>query len=136
MAGIQTLVSWSFQVFRGWPYIASAKTSSRSIESSMARNASREFSTWDSVSGISNYAVRPGQDTDFFLRALAHFRIRIDREPEQAVVLRMARAQGLSVYDAAYLELAYREKLPLATLDRRLGEAARLTGVQLFEKGR
>jgi predicted nucleic acid-binding protein len=75
------------------------------------------------------------RETDLFLRALAQFRIRIDREPEQASVLRMARAQGLSVYDAAYLELAYREKLPLATLDRRLGEAARLTGVQLFEKG-
>jgi len=47
----------------------------------------------------------------------------------------MARAQGLSVYDAAYLELAYREKLPLATLNRRLGEAARVMDVQLFEKG-
>ncbi|HEX4137780.1 MAG TPA: type II toxin-antitoxin system VapC family toxin [Bryobacteraceae bacterium] len=46
----------------------------------------------------------------------------------------MARTQGLSVYDAAYPELAYREKLPLATLDRRLSEAARLVGVQLFEK--
>ncbi|MGA2712773.1 MAG: type II toxin-antitoxin system VapC family toxin [Xanthobacteraceae bacterium] len=76
------------------------------------------------------------RETDLFLRALAQFRIRIDREPEQASVLRMARAQGLSVYDAAYLEVAHREKLPLATLDRRLGEAARLTGVQLFEKGR
>jgi predicted nucleic acid-binding protein len=75
------------------------------------------------------------QETDFFLRALAVFRIRIDREPEQAGVLRMARTQGLSVYDAAYLELAHREKLPLATLDRRLAEAARLVGVQLFEKG-
>ncbi|HEX4134721.1 MAG TPA: type II toxin-antitoxin system VapC family toxin [Bryobacteraceae bacterium] len=74
------------------------------------------------------------RETDFFLRMLALFRIRIDREPEDAGVLRMARAQGLSVYDAAYLELAYREKLPLATLDRRLGEAARLIGVQLFEK--
>ena len=73
------------------------------------------------------------QETDFFLRALALLRIRIDRDPEHAGVLRIARAQGLSVYDAAYLELAYREKLPLAALDRRLGEAARLTGVQLFE---
>jgi predicted nucleic acid-binding protein len=75
------------------------------------------------------------QETDFFLRALALFRIRIEREPDDAGVLAIARAQGLSVYDAAYLELAYREKLPLATLDRRLGEAARLVGVQLFKKG-
>jgi predicted nucleic acid-binding protein len=62
------------------------------------------------------------RETDLFLRALAQFRIRIDREPEQAGVLKMARTQGLSIYDAAYLELAHREKLPLATLDRRLGE--------------
>jgi predicted nucleic acid-binding protein len=74
------------------------------------------------------------RDTDFFLRVLAQFRIRIDRDPGQADVLRMARAQGLSVYAAAYLEVASRAKLPLATLDRRLGEAARLMGVQLFEK--
>ena len=74
-------------------------------------------------------------ETDLFLRALALFRIRIDREPEHAGVLRIARARGLSVYDAAYLELAHRERLPLATLDRRLGEAARLMGVQPFEKG-
>src|SRR5580658_6059254 len=72
------------------------------------------------------------RDTDFFLRALAQFRIRIDREPEHAGVLQMARARGLSVYDAAYLELANRERLPLATLDRRMGEAALLMGVQLF----
>jgi predicted nucleic acid-binding protein len=32
------------------------------------------------------------QETDFFLRALALFRIRIDREPEHAGVLRIARA--------------------------------------------
>ncbi len=75
------------------------------------------------------------RDTEFFLRALAQFRIRIERQPEQDAVLRIARTQNLSVYDAAYLELAYRERLPLATLDRRLGEAARLMGVELFEKG-
>jgi predicted nucleic acid-binding protein len=73
-------------------------------------------------------------DTDLFLRALAQFRIRIDREPEQVDVLNMARTQGLSVYDAAYLELAHRERLPLATLDRRLGQAARLMDVELFEE--
>jgi predicted nucleic acid-binding protein len=74
------------------------------------------------------------RETDLFLEALAQFRIRIDREPEQNDVLRMARAHALSVYDAAYLELAYREKLPLATLDRRLGEAGRIMGVQLFAR--
>src|ERR1700712_1072384 len=71
-------------------------------------------------------------DTGLFLQALAQFRIRVDRQPEQSFVLRAAREHNLSVYDAAYLELAYREKVPLATLDRRLADAARRVGVALF----
>jgi len=38
---------------------------------------------------------------------------------------------GLTTYDAAYLLLALREGLPLATLDRRLALAARARGVAL-----
>lgn len=44
-------------------------------------------------------------------------------------VAALAREQGLSVYDASYLDLAMREGLPLATLDDRLQEAARRCGV-------
>ena len=36
----------------------------------------------------------------------------------------LARKRKLTVYDAAYLELAQRERLPLATLDRGLEKAA------------
>jgi predicted nucleic acid-binding protein len=39
--------------------------------------------------------------------------------------LALARRHGLSVYDAAYLELAIRESLPLATLDQALARVAR-----------
>lgn len=39
--------------------------------------------------------------------------------------LTLARRYGLSVYDAAYLELAIRESLPLATLDQALAKVAR-----------
>ena len=46
-------------------------------------------------------------------------------------VLRLARTHRLSVYDAAYLELAQREGLPLATLDSALGRAAISEGVEL-----
>jgi predicted nucleic acid-binding protein len=46
-------------------------------------------------------------------------------------VLPLAREQGLSCYDAAYLELARRLGLPLATLDRALRRAAGRVGVAL-----
>lgn len=42
----------------------------------------------------------------------------------------IARTQLLSVYDAAYLELALRRSLPLATQDQSLKEAALRLGVE------
>jgi len=44
----------------------------------------------------------------------------------------LARAFRLSAYDAAYLELARRERLPLATLDEQLKAAASQAGVRLL----
>jgi predicted nucleic acid-binding protein len=63
-------------------------------------------------------------DTAAFLLSLSRLRIRVDRVPDENGVLRLARAHRLSVYDAAYLELAHREGLPLATLDADLQKAA------------
>ena len=55
-------------------------------------------------------------------------------DPKQsfAQILPMARQQGLSQYDAAYLELAVREGLALATLDGELQRAAQAVGVELL----
>ncbi|MCE5230909.1 type II toxin-antitoxin system VapC family toxin [bacterium] len=47
-------------------------------------------------------------------------------------VLDLARDYGLTAYDAAYLELAMRLGLPIATLDKVLTKAAEKAGVQLF----
>ena len=46
--------------------------------------------------------------------------------------LTTARAYQLSAYDAAYLNLASEENLPLATLDQSLRRAASRAGVQLL----
>ena len=46
-------------------------------------------------------------------------------------VLALARDHNLTVYDAAYLELAMRQRLPLATLDTQLAKVARRVGVDL-----
>lgn len=64
-------------------------------------------------------------DSAAFLQALSRLPIRIDRAPDEPGVLRIARTRRLSVYDASYLELARREGVPLATLDRTLANAAR-----------
>ena len=47
-------------------------------------------------------------------------------------VLPLARDYGLSAYDAAYLELAIRHDVPLATLDRNLQKAAKRAGIRIF----
>ena len=44
-------------------------------------------------------------------------------------ILSVARAFRLTTYEAAYLELAMREALPLATLDKDLSKAARKAGI-------
>ena len=46
-------------------------------------------------------------------------------------VLPMARSLGLSTYDAAYVDLALRRGLPLATADEYLAQAAEAAGVEL-----
>jgi predicted nucleic acid-binding protein len=65
-------------------------------------------------------------DTVSFLLNLSRLRLRVDRSPDESAILRLARTHRLSVYDAAYLELAQREGLPLATQDAdlRQGEVA------------
>jgi predicted nucleic acid-binding protein len=46
--------------------------------------------------------------------------------------LQLSQRHRLTVYDAAYLELAMRRRLPLATLDRELRIAARAESVALM----
>ncbi|MFZ0284428.1 MAG: type II toxin-antitoxin system VapC family toxin [Terriglobales bacterium] len=48
-------------------------------------------------------------------------------------ILQVARQYQLTEYDAAYVELALREALPLATLDAKMRRAARLAGLTLVE---
>ena len=59
-----------------------------------------------------------------FLRDLERLPMRIVPLPGDGALMSLARQRNLTVYDAAYLELAMRERLPLATLDRALEKAA------------
>jgi predicted nucleic acid-binding protein len=65
------------------------------------------------------------------LEDLGRLPIHSDAEPVWRSVLGLARRHRLTVYDAAYLELAVRLGLPLATLDRALVTAAKGERVDL-----
>jgi len=60
--------------------------------------------------------------------------IRIDRSPPSpAALLHLAMRFGLTSYDAAYLELAMRLQLPIATRDHALADAAWAAGVGVLQ---
>ena len=69
-----------------------------------------------------------------FLERLRRLPIAIEQRPATWLaqqILPLARTYRLSAYDAAYLELAIREGLPLATLDDDLRRAASAAGAAL-----
>jgi predicted nucleic acid-binding protein len=67
------------------------------------------------------------------LRLFASLPIATDDRCEESELLRLARQHRLTVYDAAYLELALRLRAPLATLDANLIAAAKAEGVVLVQ---
>ncbi len=68
------------------------------------------------------------------LEQLAALPIETDNSPvDAAMVLALALRYDLSCYDAAYLELALRLQLPIATQDAALAEAARIAGVGVVD---
>ncbi len=75
------------------------------------------------------------QRVDTVLANLSTYRIYLDSEaPHRAwpEVLALARTHNISVRDAAYLELALRLNLPLATTDATLLRVAAAAGVPIF----
>jgi predicted nucleic acid-binding protein len=91
------------------------------------------------VANILEMGVRRARHDAAFLDAtladLALLPINLDPETERqawGATLRLAERHRLSSYDAAYLELAQRRRLPLATLDSDLRAAASKEGVPLL----
>jgi predicted nucleic acid-binding protein len=70
--------------------------------------------------------------TAAFLESISKAAILVDHAPSEADVLALARKHRLTVYDAAYLELAARRDIPLATLDTKLEMAAKAEKIALF----
>jgi predicted nucleic acid-binding protein len=75
-------------------------------------------------------------DSARFLRTLRALPILVETDTSlgtMTATFTVGRQHGLSAYDAAYVELAMREGLALATLDERVRNAAVQAGVPLVE---
>jgi len=91
------------------------------------------------VANVLEMGLRRGRTDATFrdstLADLALLPISVDLETDVQAwgsTLILAQRYRLTLYDAAYLELAIRRSLPLATLDRELREAANLEGLVLL----
>ena len=72
---------------------------------------------------------------DSTLTDLALLPVRVDAETDRqawGATLLLSERHRLTLYDAAYLELALRRSLPLASLDVELRAAAKIEGVIVF----
>ena len=67
-----------------------------------------------------------------YLDRLSRLAIDMAELPSSEIVFRVARKHKLTFYDAAYLELAMRERVSLATLDDDLAAAAHREHVSLI----
>jgi len=93
---------------------------------------------WE-IQNVLHVAERRGRLTEagssLLVGTLRLLQIRVDAQgadPTFGTELRLARRHQISVYDAAYLELAERLALPIATRDKKLAASAHDAGVPLF----
>ena len=71
-------------------------------------------------------------DTVAILTDLREMSIAIDRDHDDGVLFSLARRHDLSAYDAAYVEVALRRGIPMASLDRQFRQAAAVCRVTLI----
>jgi predicted nucleic acid-binding protein len=91
------------------------------------------------IANVLRYAVLRQRCTERFaasgLADLDGFPIVLDDETDRHAWGRtreLSKQHGLSVYDAAYLELALRRRLPLAVRDRDLNKAAKRAHIEVL----
>jgi predicted nucleic acid-binding protein len=70
-----------------------------------------------------------------FLSLLSELNIQVDKDTSERAfheIISLAYSENLTTYDAAYLELAMRLGLPLASKDAQLQQAAKKLGVKII----
>jgi predicted nucleic acid-binding protein len=123
-------------IVHDWAFDERHKTADAVRERLRSESAAVPSLWWFEVRNGLVMAERRGRVTELqtanFLRAILRLAITFDTSPDETSILALARRHRLTVYDAAYLELAIREGSPLATLDTALMRAARGESVPLI----
>jgi predicted nucleic acid-binding protein len=123
-----------------WFYDDETTPAVRQVVEMLVENGAWVPSLWSlEVANILETGVRRGRhDVAFRDATLADLSLLpISTDPETGkqawnATLQLAHRHRLTLYDAAYLELAQRRRLPLATLDSDLRAAATAEGVALL----
>jgi predicted nucleic acid-binding protein len=123
-----------------WLYVDETTPAIRRVIDLLAQNGAWVPSLWSlEVANVLEIGVRRGRHDSTFrdamLADLSLLPISTDLETDKHAwhaTLQFAHRHRLTLYDAAYLELAHRRRLPLATLDADLRAAAMAEGVPLL----
>jgi predicted nucleic acid-binding protein len=126
-----------------WIYGDEANEAIRHVFETVAENGAVVPALWRlEVANSLTVAVRRGRiDVDFRRAALddlALLDLSVDAHTDARAwgeTLDLADRFHLTLYDAAYLELAHRSGLPLATLDNELRAAATSLGLRMLDTG-
>jgi len=126
-------------VAMAWVFPDEANESTDALRESLLKDSAVVPALWPiEVGNVLLVATRRGRITEgdwpLIRSDLEALPIEIDPDSCNRVlstVLPLAREHNLSVYDAMYLELALRRRLPLATLDRKLAACAVKAGVEV-----
>lgn len=128
-------------VVMAWCFIDERTEYTRGVRIFLDDHAAVQPVVWPlEAANVVSVAVRRGritpEDGSGFLSLLEELPL----EVEDGIPVRMfrevyalAQKHQLSTYDASYLDLAMRRKIPLATQDKALIRAATACGVALFE---
>jgi predicted nucleic acid-binding protein len=127
-------------VVMAWYFEDEANDYTSAILQSLAGSEALVPTIWPlEVANVMLVGERRGRSTEArtsrFVALLDALPIRVDVATSQRAlsgILTLAREQRLSAYDAAYLDLAMREGLSLATQDQALRRAAEGSGVGLW----
>jgi predicted nucleic acid-binding protein len=125
-----------------WIYSEEMTTAIGEVFTRLERSGAWVPALWKlEVANVLGIGLRKGRHDAAFrdrtLADLALLPISLDPETDKhawSTTVRLADQYKLTAYDAAYLELAERRRLPLATLDAELRSAASAEGVILLGK--